>query len=94
MNNDTDAFYERLKTELDNSNTWPTEYLFKFIVPTTADNVEIVEKAFNNLGAIIKTTKSRTAKFTSISIDVTMESAQQIIQKYQDVSHIVGIVSL
>jgi putative lipoic acid-binding regulatory protein len=94
MNNDTDAFYERLKTELDNSNTWPTEYLFKFIVPTTADNVEIVGKAFNNLGAIIKTTKSRTAKFTSISIDVTMESAQQIIQKYQDVSHIVGIVSL
>ena len=94
MNDDTYAFYERLKTELDNSNTWPTEYLFKFIVPTTADNVEIVEKAFNNLGAIIKTTKSRTAKFTSISIDVTMESAQQIIQKYQDVSHIVGIVSL
>lgn len=94
MNNDTDAFYERLKTELDNSNTWPAEYLFKFIVPTKADNVQIVENAFNDLGAIIKTTKSKTAKFTSISIDVTMDSAEQIIQKYQDVSHIEGIVSL
>jgi hypothetical protein len=41
-------------------------YLFKFIVPTKIENVEKVESAFNCMGAVIKTTKSKTGKFTSI----------------------------
>lgn len=90
----TQEFYERLKVELNNSNTWPAEYLFKFIVPTVNDNVEKVENAFNCMGAVIKTTKSKTAKFTSISVDVTMKSADEIIEKYQEFSTIKGIVSL
>jgi uncharacterized protein len=91
---EVDAFYERLATELDNQNTWPANYLFKFIVPTQDDNVLIVENAFNALGAIIKTTASKTGKFTSVSIDVMMPNAQTIIQKYKDLSNIKGIVSL
>jgi putative lipoic acid-binding regulatory protein len=90
----TQEFYERLKVELNNSNSWPAEYLFKFIVPTIDDNVEKVENTFNCMGAVIKTTKSKTAKFTSISVDVTMKSAEEIIEKYQEVSTIKGIVSL
>jgi hypothetical protein len=50
---------------LDNSNTWPV-YLFKFIVPSEADNVARVELAFDCMG-VIKTTKSKTGKFTSVS---------------------------
>jgi uncharacterized protein len=87
-------FYDRLQTELDRSNTWPTEYLFKFIVPSIDDNVEKVENAFNCMGAVIKTTKSKTGKFTSISVDVTVKDSQEIIQKYQEVATIKGIVSL
>lgn len=94
MDKKVEEFYERLKVELDNSNTWPAEYLFKFIVPTIDDNVARVENAFNCLGAVIKTTKSKTGKFTSISVDVTMKSAQEIIDKYQEVGTIEGIVSL
>ncbi|MEO8235743.1 MAG: DUF493 family protein [Flavobacterium sp.] len=94
MDKKVEEFYERLKVELDNSNTWPAEYLFKFIVPTIDDNVARVENAFNCLGAVIKTTKSKTGKFTSISVDVTMKNAQEIIDKYQEVGTIEGIVSL
>jgi putative lipoic acid-binding regulatory protein len=94
MDKKVEEFYERLKVELDNSNTWPAEYLFKFIVPTVDDNVERVENAFNCLGAVIKTTKSKTGKFTSISVDVTMKDADEIIAKYQEVGTIKGIVSL
>ena len=90
----TAEFYERLKVELDNSNTWPAEYLYKFIVPSVADNVERVEKAFDSMGAVIKTTKSKTGKFTSVSIDVTMNGSDEVIAKYKEVSTIEGIVSL
>ena len=91
---ETREFYERLKVELDMSNTWPAEYLYKFIVPTESDNVIRVEEAFDCMGAVIKTTKSKTGKFTSLSVDVTMKDAQEIIDKYIEVSTIKGIISL
>lgn len=87
-------FYERLKAELDNSNKWPAEYLFKFIVPAVDDNAERVEKSFDGMGAVIKTTKSKTGKFISVSVDVTMKDSQEIIDKYQELAAIKGIVSL
>ena len=87
-------FYDRLQTELNNSNTWPAEYLFKFIVPSVDNNVDFVENAFNGMGAVIKTTKSKTGKYTSISIDVTVNNSNEIIQKYKEVAVIKGIVSL
>lgn len=92
--NNADEFYERLKTELNNSNQWPSEYLFKFIVPSTTANVAKVENAFNDMGAVITTKKSKTGKFTSISIDATVDNAEIIIEKYQEVGVIEGIISL
>ena len=94
MDKKTQEFNERLKEELDNANVWPAEYLFKFIVPTDKEKVDRVENAFNDLGAVIKTTQSKTGKFTSISVDVKMNSSQSIVDKYLEVSDIEGIISL
>ena len=94
MDKNTKEFYERLRTELNNSNTWPAEYLFKFIVPTNQEKIETVENAFNNMGAVIVTKHSKTGKYTSISIDVQMTNAQKIIDKYLELSSVEGIISL
>lgn len=94
MDKNTEEFYDRLKTELDNSNTWPALYLFKFIVPTDNEKIKQVELAFDCLGAVIKTTQSKTGKFTSISVDVQMKDSQEIINKYIEVSTVEGIISL
>ena len=94
MDKDTKEFYERLKTELNNSNTWPAEYLFKFIVPTDQEKIEKVENAFDSMGAVIETKNSKTGKYTSISIDVQMPNAQKIIDKYLELSTVKGIISL
>jgi len=94
MDKNTQEFYDRLQVELDLSNTWPALYLFKFIVPSVNDNVIRVEEAFNCMGAVIKTTKSKTGKFTSISVDVQMKDSREIIDKYIEVSTIEGIISL
>ncbi|GIZ09459.1 DUF493 family protein [Flavobacterium sp. UMI-01] len=94
MDKKTEEFYDRLKGELEKSNSWPALYLFKFIVPTEAEKIEQVEKAFDCLGAVIKTTQSKTGKFTSVSVDVQMKNPQAIIDKYIELSTIEGIVSL
>ena len=91
---ETREFYERLKAELDMSTSWPAIYLYTFIVPSEKENILRVEEAFDCMGAVIKTTKSKTGKFTSISVDVMMKDSQEVIDKYIEVSVIEGIISL
>lgn len=94
MDKNSEEFYARLKQELTDSTLWPSEYLFKFIVPSLPGNVEEVEKSFDNMGAVIETTQSKTGKYTSVSINVKMENPQSVIDKYIQLSYIEGIVSL
>lgn len=94
MDKKTEEFYNRLREELQNTSEWPSEYLFKFIVPTEPKKIEEVENAFDNLGAVIQTNQSKTGKYTSVSVNVTMASPDDVVQKYIDVSSIEGIISL
>jgi len=94
MDKKTEEFYIRLKEELSNSTLWPSEYLYKFIMPSNAQSIAKVEAAFNNMGAVITTQQSKTGKFTSVSVSVNMQNPQSVIDKYIEVSDIEGIISL
>jgi len=95
MSQNTEDFYQRLKGELEkNTEQWPAEYLYKFIVPAKIENEKFIEKVFDNMGAIIKTKKSKNGNFTSFSIHVIMNNADAIIKKYQEVSSVEGLISL
>ncbi|HBK84283.1 MAG TPA: DUF493 domain-containing protein [Flavobacterium sp.] len=94
MDKKTEDFYKRLKQELIDSTTWPSVYLFKFIIPTDPNKIIIIEDSFNNMGAVIQTHKSKNGKYTSVSVNTTMNSAQAVIDKYQELSVIEGIISL
>jgi len=87
-------FYKKLKKKLKKDTTFPTKYLFKFIVPSSEDRVKEVENLFNHTGAVIDTKSSRTGKFTSVSVLVVMKKADDIIAKYQQAEKIEGIISL
>ncbi len=94
MDKQSEEFYARLKEELAGSADWPAIYLFKFIVPSDTNKVLEVENAFNNMGAVIETTQSKTGKYTSVSVNVKMSGPDAIVQKYQQLSTIEGIISL
>jgi uncharacterized protein len=94
MDKKTEEFYTRLKEELANASEWPSEYLYKFIVPTNSKKIEEVENTFDNMGAVIKTHKSKAGKYTSISVNVMMETPELVVEKYIEVSNIEGIISL
>ena len=94
MDKKTEDFYKRLKEELTNSTIWPSEYLFKFIVPSDNEKIALIEKSFDNMGAVIQTNASKNGKYTSISVNTTMKSAQAVVDKYQELSTIEGIISL
>ncbi len=87
-------FYDKLKESLDLSSKFPSEYLFKFIVPTTKNQLEEVKNVFDVAGAVIKTKSSKTNKYVSVSVSIVMKSSDAIIDKYKEVTGIEGIISL
>lgn len=90
----TEEFYARLKTQLEDNFTWPSAYLFKFIVPTDPDKIEAFSVIFANTDAQINSRESSKGTYTSVSVKTTMESPQAVIDKYLEVSNIEGVISL
>lgn len=89
-----EEFYKKLKTQLEETSSWPAPYLYKFIVPANAEKEAQIEALFDHLGAVIKKNVSRTGKYTSVSINVRLDSPDIVIEKYKEVGKIEGIISL
>lgn len=90
-----EAFYAKLKEQLQDTALWPTEYLYKFIVKTDAKKIEKIAAIFNHLGAVIETKESSNGKYTSVSINVRLKNPDAVIEKYIEVSKKVeGVISL
>lgn len=94
LKNDPEAFYAKLKTQLEETTEFPALYMYKFIVPSSEDKIKEVHQIFDNLGAVINTKKSSKGTYTSVTITVKMKSADAIIEKYKEVSVVEGIISL
>jgi len=90
----SDEFYSRLKVELMNSQSWPSDYLYKFIVPTDPEKIEKINRIFDNTGAVIESRQSRKGKYTSISITVNLRDPDEVIDKYKEVGEVEGVISL
>ncbi len=90
-----EAFYAKLKLQLADTSLWPTSYLYKFIVPTDANRISLVETIFDNMGAVISKKASKNEKYTSISVNVRMKNPDAVIAKYKEVaSKVEGVISL
>ncbi len=90
----TEAFYKNLKEKLSNDTLWPSNYLYKFIVPSDPEKVEQIRSAFVMEEAVIQTKESSKGNFTSVSVHVKMKNPDAVIEKYLEVSYIEGIISL
>ncbi|MDG2193523.1 MAG: DUF493 family protein [Polaribacter sp.] len=91
---DKEAFYSKLKERLNNTTAFPTEYLYKFIVPSTGNQIKEIEGLFKDRLAKITTNISKTGKYTSVSVRVQLTSANEVILYYKKAEKIAGIISL
>lgn len=90
----SDEFYIKLKATLEETTSFPTKYLYKFIVPSKGNGIRDIESLFNNMGAVITTKESSKGTYTSVSVLVTLDSADTVISKYKEVSTVEGVISL
>ena len=81
---------QKFRELLDESYQWPDYYEFKFIVKTD-DKHLILDKL---PGFTFSETPSKKGNYTSVSARKLMKSTQEVLDVYEAVSTIKGIISL
>lgn len=89
-----EAFYASLKEKLDQNHQFPEEYLFKFIFPNDNEKLSEIYRIFDGLQYTINTRESVNGKYISTSIQAFVMDADQVINLYQEVQKIEGMVAL
>ncbi|MET1259129.1 DUF493 family protein [Flagellimonas sp. DF-77] len=90
----SDEFYNRLREQLLEDSTWPSTYLYKFIVPTDTEKIGRIQAIFDVPGAVIESKQSKKGTYTSVSITLKAKDPDAIIEKYKEVAVIEGVISL
>ncbi len=86
----TDEQKENFKALLDETHSWPDYYRFKFIVPIDKreELMEIIK------GHDIEEKESSKGNYVSVTVRVLVHSSDHIIEIYESVTIIKGIISL
>jgi hypothetical protein len=87
-------FYAKLKSELEKTTVFPSEYLYKFILPATQEKREAIRAVFKDTQATIEEKPSSTGKYISYSIRLEVQDPDQVIAYYRKAGEIEGIISL
>lgn len=91
----SEEFYDKLKVQLEETSSWPSVYLYKFIVLTNKSKIVQIHDIFDNMGAVINTKESKNRKYTSVSVNVKMSDPDEVILKYKRVGiEVDGVISL
>ena len=81
---------DKLKALLDENYQWPDYYEFKFIIKTSEKNV-VKEKLVE---FTIKETLSKNGKYTSVSARKLIKKSEEVLEIYELMSKIEGVISL
>ena len=59
----SNEFYEKLKTQLYDTTSWPSAYLFKFIIETDQKKINHIERIFSGLKTKLNFSLSKNGKY-------------------------------
>ncbi|MFB9121356.1 DUF493 domain-containing protein [Bergeyella porcorum] len=93
-NKNPEEFYKNLKKQLDENHEFPEDYLFKFIFPNDNSKLTDLYQIFDKTQYTISTRESKNGKYISASILVFVLDANHVIQLYQEVAKIEGVIML
>lgn len=84
---------DRLRKQLNEVNTWPAVFMFKFVIPSDDKKITQLHEIFGE-SAEYRERLSRKGNYTSVTIREMMLNADQIFERYEAASKIEGIISL
>ena len=86
MSEENKNFYKNLKQLLDDTSSWPSEYIYKFIYSSKPENIEILRDVFKASNADFKIKTSKNGKYTSVSVKIIAKNPDLIIENYKKVA--------
>lgn len=86
-------FYKNLHRKLSKLTSWPSVYMFKFIVPADSEKIALVEGLFDE-SVNIQHKYSSSGKYVSITGKEVMLDPDEVIKRYEAAERIEGIISL
>jgi hypothetical protein len=90
---DTNYNYEQFKEKLEQEHTFPSVYMFKFIIPSDNKKMALVEALFSE-EAEIHQKQSSSGKYISITSKQVVISSDEIIEVYKKAMTIEGLMAL
>lgn len=88
--NDSQEWWSRFQDLLDDQTEWPTDYLFKFIVPRP--ELEDLKSALGEESPRVRA--SSKGNYVSVTIERKMTSSDEVIAVYQSVAEVEGVIAL
>lgn len=85
--------YDGLREKLVKNFTWPSVYMFKFIVPAANEKIARIEALFSESAEILLK-ESSGGKYISITAKEVMLNPDSVIEIYKKASSIEGVMSL
>jgi putative lipoic acid-binding regulatory protein len=85
-----EEWIKSFREKLEEHYAWPSLYMYKFIVPTGQEDQ--VKKLFPTHTVTEKLSKN--GNYTSVTIEVMVQSSDAVIEMYIKASRIQGIVAL
>jgi putative lipoic acid-binding regulatory protein len=89
----TEEEFEKFKKKLEETTSFPSVYMFKFIIKSENRNIALVENLFGPESDIL-TKESEKGKYTSITARQVVMNVEEIIEIYKRASVIKGIIFL
>lgn len=92
--NQRKSFYNRFHNQLLKSAEWPSNYMFKFIIPTSEKTKDKLFKLFENKNIVSKIKSSKNGNYLSVSFEGIFSGPNEIISIYIKAEKIPGIIQL
>jgi len=89
----TEEELDKFKTKLTETMSFPSVYMFKFIIATENRNIALIENLFGS-ETVIHTKESRKGRYISVTAKQVVVSVDEIIDIYRRASKIKGVMFL
>ncbi len=94
QNKNQEEFYKKFKERLEDTTEFPSNYTYKFIIPTDNKRIAEVQRIFDGARPQFQMKESKTGKYTSVTVVIYVIDADQVIHYYKEASSIQDVMML
>ena len=86
----SEEWWENFEALLERDRSWPSEYLFKFIVPR--EGLDDLKAVFGEHPVVVRA--SSRGRYVSVTAHIEMTSSADVVAVYREAGEVPGVISL